>query len=31
MIVDFTKQTKDLIDALKKVCADFGLGNDIPV
>jgi type I restriction enzyme M protein len=28
MIVDFTKQTKDLIDELKKVCADFGLGND---
>jgi type I restriction enzyme M protein len=28
MIVDFTKQTKELIDELKKVCADFGLGND---
>lgn len=26
--MDFTKQTKDLIDELKKVCADFGLGND---
>mgnify|MGYP003349620602 CR=1 FL=1 len=25
---DFTKQTKELIDELKKVCADFGLGND---
>jgi type I restriction enzyme M protein len=28
VIVDFTKQTKELIDELKKVCADFGLGND---
>jgi type I restriction enzyme M protein len=28
MMVDFTKQTKELIDELKKVCADFGLGND---
>ena len=28
MIIDFTKQTKELIDELKKVCADFGLGND---
>ena len=28
MTVDFTKQTKELIDELKKVCADFGLGND---
>jgi type I restriction enzyme M protein len=28
VIIDFTKQTKDLIDELKKVCADFGLGND---
>ena len=28
MSVDFTKQTKELIDELKKVCADFGLGND---
>ncbi len=28
MIVDFIKQTKELIDELKKVCADFGLGND---
>ena len=28
MIADFTKQTKELIDELKKVCADFGLGND---
>ena len=28
MIVDFTTQTKELIDELKKVCADFGLGND---
>jgi type I restriction enzyme M protein len=28
VISDFTKQTKDLIDELKKVCADFGLGND---
>ncbi len=27
-MVDFTKQTKELIDELKKVCADFGLGND---
>ena len=26
--MDFTKQTKELIDELKKVCADFGLGND---
>jgi type I restriction enzyme M protein len=28
MIQDFTNQTKNLIDELKKVCADFGLGND---
>ena len=28
MMVDFTKKTKELIDELKKVCADFGLGND---
>jgi type I restriction enzyme M protein len=28
MIQDFTNQTKSLIDELKKVCADFGLGND---
>ena len=28
MMIDFTKQTKELIDELKKVCADFGLGND---
>jgi type I restriction enzyme M protein len=28
MTVDFTKQTKELIDEIKKVCADFGLGND---
>jgi len=28
MIQDFTNQTKTLIDELKKVCADFGLGND---
>ena len=27
-MVDFTKKTKELIDELKKVCADFGLGND---
>lgn len=25
---DFTKQTKDLIDGLKNVCANYGLGND---
>src|SRR5256714_13967576 len=25
---DFTKQTKDLIDGLKNVCASYGLGND---
>lgn len=28
MIQDFTNKTKNLIDELKKVCADFGLGND---
>src|SRR6266513_21594 len=25
---DFTAQTKDLIDGLKNVCANYGLGND---
>ncbi len=25
---DFTTQTKTLIDSLKSVCANFGLGND---
>lgn len=25
---DFTTKTKDLIDNLKKICADYGLGND---
>lgn len=25
---DFTTQTKSLIDGLKRVCADYGLGND---
>ncbi len=25
---DFTAQTKQLIDGLKAVCADYGLGND---
>jgi type I restriction enzyme M protein len=25
---DFTAQTKSLIDGLKSVCANFGLGND---
>ena len=25
---DFTKQTKDLIDGLKGICASYGLGND---
>lgn len=28
MSEDISKKTKDLIDELKKVCADFGLGND---
>ncbi len=28
MIQDFTKQTKDLIDGLKGICASYGLGND---
>ncbi|HNB41117.1 MAG TPA: hypothetical protein PLG52_06435, partial [Anaerolineales bacterium] len=25
---DFTTKTKDLIDSLKSVCANYGLGND---
>lgn len=28
MTEDFTKQTKQLIDGLKTVCANYGLGND---
>ena len=28
MIQDFTAQTKQLIDSLKSVCANYGLGND---
>jgi type I restriction enzyme M protein len=28
MSQDFTKQTKELIDSLKGVCANYGLGND---
>jgi len=28
MSEDISKKTKDLIDELKRVCADFGLGND---
>jgi len=28
MTQDFTKQTKELIDNLKGVCASYGLGND---
>ena len=26
--LDFTNKTKELIDALKAVCASYGLGND---
>lgn len=28
MSADFTQKTKDLIDALKGICASYGLGND---
>ena len=28
MTEDFTKQTKQLIDSLKTICANYGLGND---
>ena len=28
VVQDFTKDTKDLIDSLKSVCASYGLGND---
>lgn len=27
-VKDFTTQTKELIDSLKQICANFGLGND---
>ena len=28
VIVEFERETKKLIDSLKAVCANFGLGND---
>ena len=28
VIVEFERETKTLIDSLKAVCANFGLGND---